>query len=74
MMLNQVLIQTLALTPPTVEPDFSEPTQGVTSVNADNLSITRRPANVTAEPSIFITRVEVEAMLQKNRRKWHLWP
>lgn len=58
-----------ASAPPTVEPVLNEPAQGVMPVNADNLLTARRSASVTEDPSTFMTRVEVQAMLQRKKVK-----
>lgn len=47
-----------------------EATLEVTPGNADNLSIARWSASVAKELSIFITYVEVEAMLKKERENF----
>lgn len=39
------------------------------SINADDLSIARRPASVIEELTIFMTKVELEVMLKKGKEK-----
>lgn len=42
---------------------------GVTHDNADNLFAARRPTCVAHEPTVFMTKAEVEAMLKKEKEK-----
>lgn len=54
--------------PPIVEPILEELAQEVTP-NADNLSAARRPVNTAEELTIFVTRVEVEALVRREKEK-----
>lgn len=64
---NQVPV--VAPAPPVVEPILDELVQGVTLTNADNLSTTRQPASLAEEPIVFMTRVEVDAILRGEKEK-----
>lgn len=55
--------------PPTVEPLLDEPTQGVTSINVDNLSIAWRPASLAKKLTAFMTRREVEAIFLREKER-----
>lgn len=66
---NFQTIQAQAPTP-VAEPVINEPLQGATPTNASNLfAIGRRPASATEEPTIFMTRSEVETMLTREKEK-----
>lgn len=56
-------------TPPVTLLVISEFVQGDTPSNANNLYATRRPASMANEPTIFMTRVKVEATLKKEKEK-----
>lgn len=45
------------------------PLVGGTIGNVDSLSATRWPTSVTEEPTIFMTRLEVEVMLKREKEK-----
>lgn len=53
-----------------VEPMTDEPVQGATVTNGDNLSAAgRRPVSVAEEPTVFMTRSKVDAMLRRDKEK-----
>lgn len=45
--------------------------EGTTHVKVDNVSpADMRPASIDEEPTIFMTRLEVEAMLRKDKERY----
>lgn len=53
---------------PIIEPVCEELTQWVTP-NADNLTATARPIRTTEEPTIFVTRAKVEALVRQEKER-----
>lgn len=66
---NQVSAQVLAATPTIVEPVLDEPVKGVTFANADNLLTARQPTSLVEEPTVFMTRAKVKAVLRREKEK-----
>lgn len=52
--------------PPVVELVVDKAAQGVTSANADNSSVAKRPVVQYEEPSLHLTKAEIEAMFKKK--------
>lgn len=67
--MNQVRVHAPTPTLLSVEPILDERIQGVTLVNTDNLSAARRPTNLAEELTVFMTRVEVETVLRREKEK-----
>lgn len=51
-----------------VEP-LNEPVQSVTLVNIDNLSAARRSTSLVEEPTVFMARAKVQALLRREKEK-----
>lgn len=54
-----------------LEPNLKELAPGFTP-NIDNLSAARSPASMAKEPTIFVTWVEIEALVRRDREKTSL--
>lgn len=63
-----VLTPVATPTPPVVEPSREELAQGI-APNIDNLLVTRRPVNVAEKPTIFVIRVEVKDLGQREKER-----
>lgn len=55
---------------PAAEQVTNDPTQGTKPANADNIfAASRQPATSTEEPTVFMTRSEVEVILRREKKK-----
>lgn len=61
--------QGLMAMPPDDKSVINEPMQGVTPGNINNLSTARRPTSSAEETTVFMTSLEIEAMLRKEKKK-----
>lgn len=57
-----------------IEPIIDEAIQGVTPTNTDNSSAAKRPVVPSEEPSLYFTKVEIEAMFKKERDRATILP
>lgn len=54
-------------TPSVVEHVHEQSVQGITP-NVDDLSAAKRPARIIKEPMVFVTKTEVEALAQHEKK------
>lgn len=58
---------TLTPVTPNVESVTDRPVQGVTSINVENLSVTRQPISVAEEPATLFTCSDIEALIKQEK-------
>lgn len=54
---------------PVVEQIVNESVQGNMPANDENLSAARRPASLSEEPAVFLTKIEIQAIIKQGRER-----